>query len=122
VLSLYAERSVLARAQEALADGRRLHLPYYVPGRDEATKRDVDPMRLLVVEGRTYLGGGAAGRRRSGCSGWTGCCESTCSTWQPRCPARPSRWTWTRGRFRPAPTDMRVVLELMLAAGGWPTT
>jgi proteasome accessory factor C len=28
-----------------------------VPGRDEATERDVDPMRLLVVEGRTYLEG-----------------------------------------------------------------
>ena len=39
----------------ALAAGKRLHLRYYVPGRDEATERDVDPMRLLVVEGRTYL-------------------------------------------------------------------
>ena len=28
-----------------------------VPSRDEATERDVDPMRLLVVEGRTYLEG-----------------------------------------------------------------
>jgi proteasome accessory factor C len=41
----------------AARDGRRLHLRYYVPGRDEATERDVDPMRLLVVEGRTYLEG-----------------------------------------------------------------
>jgi len=39
----------------ALESGRRLHLEYYVPGRDEATSRDVDPMRLLVVEGRPYL-------------------------------------------------------------------
>src|SRR5579863_4730913 len=52
-----AERSVLAQVREALASGRRLHLSYYVPGRDEATERDVDPMRLLVVEGRTYLEG-----------------------------------------------------------------
>jgi proteasome accessory factor C len=44
-----------AVAREALARGRRLHMSYYVPGRDEATERDVDPMRLLVVEGRTYL-------------------------------------------------------------------
>ena len=36
---------------------RRVHLRYYVPGRDEATERDVDPMRLLVVEGRPYLEG-----------------------------------------------------------------
>ena len=31
--------------------------PITCPGRDEATERDVDPMRLLVVEGRTYLEG-----------------------------------------------------------------
>jgi proteasome accessory factor C len=48
---------VLARVRDALDRGRRLHLSYYVPGRDEATERDVDPMRLLVVEGRTYLEG-----------------------------------------------------------------
>ena len=53
----HAERSVAAQLREALAAGRRVHLSYYVPGRDEATERDVDPMRLLVVEGRTYLEG-----------------------------------------------------------------
>jgi proteasome accessory factor C len=44
-----------AKAAKALAQGRRLHLSYYVPGRDEATERDVDPMRILVVQGRAYL-------------------------------------------------------------------
>lgn len=52
-----AERSVLERVRDAMNSGRRVHLSYYVPGRDEATERDVDPMRLLVVEGRTYLEG-----------------------------------------------------------------
>ena len=52
-----AARGVLAQVKDALARGRRIHLSYYVPGRDEATERDVDPMRLLVVEGRTYLEG-----------------------------------------------------------------
>ena len=47
----------MAQIRSALAQRRRLHLRYYVPGRDEATERDVDPMRLLVVEGRTYLEG-----------------------------------------------------------------
>src|SRR6202012_1063029 len=47
----------VARIRDALARRRRLHLRYYVPGRDEATERDVDPMRLLVVEGRAYLEG-----------------------------------------------------------------
>ncbi len=41
------------------AAGKRIHLRYYVPGRDEATERDVDPVKLLVDldEGRTYLRG-----------------------------------------------------------------
>ena len=59
----HAERSVAAQLREALAAGRRVHLSYYVPGRDEATERDVDPMRLLVVEGRTYLEGWCRARR-----------------------------------------------------------
>jgi proteasome accessory factor C len=50
-------REVAAQIRDALSGGRRVHLRYYVPGRDEATERDVDPMRLLVVEGRTYLEG-----------------------------------------------------------------
>jgi proteasome accessory factor C len=41
----------------AFESGKRLHISYYVPSRDEATERDVDPMRLLAVEGRTYLEG-----------------------------------------------------------------
>jgi predicted DNA-binding transcriptional regulator YafY len=41
----------------AFESGKRLHLSYYVYSRDEATERDVDPMRLLAVEGRTYLEG-----------------------------------------------------------------
>ncbi|GAA3205360.1 helix-turn-helix transcriptional regulator [Actinocorallia longicatena] len=47
----------LTAIQDALRDGRRLHLTYYVAGRDENTARDVDPMRVLVVEGRSYLEG-----------------------------------------------------------------
>ena len=50
-------RGLAAKVSTALGAGRRLHLRYYSHGRDEATERDVDPMRLLVVEGRTYLEG-----------------------------------------------------------------
>jgi predicted DNA-binding transcriptional regulator YafY len=53
----YPGTAVLDQVKDALARGRRVHLSYYVPGRDETTERDVDPMRLLVVEGRTYLEG-----------------------------------------------------------------
>ena len=47
----------IVQIRDALERKRRVHLRYYVPGRDEATQRDVDPMRLLVVEGRAYLEG-----------------------------------------------------------------
>ena len=47
-------RGMTAALGGALSAGKRVHLRYYVPRRDEATERDVDPMRLLVVEGRTY--------------------------------------------------------------------
>lgn len=39
----------------ALRDGRRVHLSYLVPSRDERTERDVDPIRLVAAEGRMYL-------------------------------------------------------------------
>jgi predicted DNA-binding transcriptional regulator YafY len=45
------------QVRDAIDRGRRLHLTYYVPGRDEATERDVDPMRLLLADGRPYLEG-----------------------------------------------------------------
>jgi proteasome accessory factor C len=51
--SFLAETAETVRT--ALAQGRRLHLSYWVPGRDETTERDVDPMRLAVVQGKTYL-------------------------------------------------------------------
>jgi len=52
-----SDGATAARIRDAIARGRRLHLTYYVPARDENTERDVDPMRLLVVDGRAYLEG-----------------------------------------------------------------
>jgi len=48
---------VPAALNDALTAGKRVHLRYYVPSRDEATERDVDPIRMLIIEGRTYLKG-----------------------------------------------------------------
>lgn len=45
---------VSAAVTRALAEGRRLHLRY-VGALDERTERDVDPMRVLTLEGRAYL-------------------------------------------------------------------
>lgn len=45
-------RTVLA---EALAADRQVRITYYVPGRDETTERDVDPLELLERDGHDYL-------------------------------------------------------------------
>jgi len=50
-------RGMSEKITAALAAGKRLHLRHYNPKTEEVTERDVDPMRLLVVEGRSYLEG-----------------------------------------------------------------
>ena len=52
-----ASAELLARARQAIADHRRVHLRYLVPARDESTERDVDPMRVVGLDGRWYLEG-----------------------------------------------------------------
>jgi proteasome accessory factor C len=108
----HAEQSVAAQLREALAAGRRVHLSYYVPGRDEATERDVDPMRLLVVEGRTYLEGWcrrAEAVRLFRLDRVLGVKVLTVAAQVPR-EAEPV--DLDNGLFRPSPTDLRVVIEL----------
>ncbi len=41
--------------QGALKKGRALHMTYYTASKDEISERTVDPMRLLIVNGRGYL-------------------------------------------------------------------
>jgi proteasome accessory factor C len=110
--------SAAAQIRGALERGRRLHLSYYVPGRDEATERDVDPMRLLVVEGRTYL------------EGWCLRAEAVRLFRLDRVlglavldeaasvPAQARPRDVDQGLFRPSPDDAAVELELS-AAGRW---
>lgn len=47
----------LRQVRAALSTSRRVHLRYVVASRDEATERDVDPMRVLSVDGRWYVEG-----------------------------------------------------------------
>ena len=54
-VSLEAGEVSLAVVRDALARKRALHLHYYVPSRDERTERTVDPMKLHLVDGHTYL-------------------------------------------------------------------
>jgi proteasome accessory factor C len=52
-----ADPDIVTAATDALARGRRLHLRYWVPARDESTERDVDPLRLFSNDGVVYLKG-----------------------------------------------------------------
>ncbi|GAB2673303.1 helix-turn-helix transcriptional regulator [Thalassiella azotivora] len=54
-LSTGAAADVLTTCRDALRRRRRVHLRYLVTARDEATERDVDPMRLVSADGRWYL-------------------------------------------------------------------
>jgi predicted DNA-binding transcriptional regulator YafY len=54
-VSVDAHEEALAVVRDGLERKRALHLHYYVPTRDERTERTVDPMRLLLVDGRWYL-------------------------------------------------------------------
>ena len=107
-----------SQIRAALSARRRVHLRYYVPGRDEATERDVDPMRLLVVEGRPYL------------EGWCLRAEAVRLFRLDRVlsldvldvpsapPAEAEPVDVDQGLFRPSPDDVLVELELS-AAGRW---
>jgi proteasome accessory factor C len=103
---------------DALNRGKRLHISYYVPGRDEATERDVDPMRLLAVEGRRYLEGWCRRAddvrlfrldRILGIEVLDVACEV---------PASAEHVDVDHGLFRPSPQDVLVEFELS-PAGRW---
>nr|WP_211177463.1 WYL domain-containing protein [Pseudonocardia acidicola] len=49
------EEATTAAVRAALENGRALRIRYYTAGRDAVSRRTVDPMRLLLVEGRGYL-------------------------------------------------------------------
>ena len=109
-------QSAATAVADALEHGKRLHISYYVPGRDEATERDVDPMRLLLVEGRSYL------------EGWCRRADAVRLFRLDRIlaievldvpkdvPASAEARDVDRGLFRPSPQDVQVVLELGPAA------
>lgn len=52
-----ADPRVVATVAGALASGRRLRMTYWVPARDEASEREVDPIRMFTADGVPYLVG-----------------------------------------------------------------
>jgi proteasome accessory factor C len=110
--------STAAQVRDALDRSRRLHLSYYVPGRDEATERDVDPMRLLVVEGRTYLEGWCLRAEAVRLFRLDRVLDLAVLDEAASVPASARPRDVDQGLFRPAPDDTAVELDLS-AAGRW---
>ena len=50
-----AERRLRGTLSEAVETGRQVRMGYYVPARDEATERTVDPLRVVTASGHSYL-------------------------------------------------------------------
>lgn len=50
-------QETLRTVRHAIERRRRLHLRYLVAARDESTERDVDPMRVVNLDGHWYLEG-----------------------------------------------------------------
>jgi len=113
-----ASPETAAAVERATRERRRLRLGYYVPARDETTRRDVDPMRVSVVAGRSYL------------EGWCRSAEAVrlfrldriVSVEVLDLPADPPPDAQPRdldaGLFQPGPDDVAVTLELA-PAGRW---
>ncbi len=113
-----AVQSAAALVADALNRARRIHISYYVPGRDEATERDVDPMRLLAVEGRSYLEGWC---RRAGdvrLFRLDRILAIDVLDVAAEVPASAEHVDVDRGLFRPSPRDILVEFELS-PAGRW---
>jgi proteasome accessory factor C len=110
--------NVAAQVRDALERGRRLHLSYYVPGRDEATERDVDPMRLLVVEGRTYLEGWCLRAEAVRLFRLDRVLALAVLDEAASVPAQARPRDVDQGLYRPSADDAAVELELS-AAGRW---
>jgi proteasome accessory factor C len=109
---------VLAQMRDALDRGRRLHMSYYVPGRDEATERDVDPMRLLVVEGRAYLEGWCLRAEAVRLFRLDRVLALVVLDEPASVPAQARPRDVDQGLFRPSDDDVQVELELSVA-GRW---
>ena len=105
-----APAGVLEALQTAIDRGRQVEIDYYVYGRDERTRRVVDPWAVYAAEGEWYLGAWchlalAERRFRVDRVRAVSVLDSPVDH-QPEGPAAPL------GVFDPAPDDPRVVLDL----------
>lgn len=107
---------VLARVRQAVTDRRRVHLRYLVPARDEATERDVDPMRVVGMDGRWYLEGWCHRAGDTRMFRLDRIEELTILDVDGTPPAEARERDLSEGTFRPAPDDLVVTVHLLPGA------
>lgn len=108
----------LGVVQRALREERRLRITYYVAGRDENTLRQVDPMRVLVVDGRTYLEGWCRRAEAVRVFRMDQILEAEVLEFPAEVPAGAERRDLDGGLFQASASDVRVTLELT-PSGRW---
>jgi proteasome accessory factor C len=111
-----ASAEMLADARRAIAGHRRVHLRYLVPARDEATERDVDPMRVVGIDGRWYLEGWCHRAEDTRLFRMDRVEELTVLEADGTPPPQARERDLSEGTFRPAPDDLTVTLRLLPGA------
>ena len=103
---------VVATVTDAIRTGRRVHLRYWVPARDEATERDVDPIRMFTSEGRPYFTGWChlVGDVRT--FRLDRALEATLLTEPAEVPAEARPRAFDKGLFTPDDDDRMITLDL----------
>ena len=111
-----ADPAVVASVAGALASGHRIRMTYWVPARDEATERDVDPIRMFTADGVPYLVGWC--RRVDDLRTFRLDRVLTVESTDIAVDVPPEALTRAldAGMFSPAPDDRLVTLELEPAA------
>ncbi|NED94233.1 WYL domain-containing protein [Phytoactinopolyspora alkaliphila] len=113
-----AVAEVAATIRAALDDKRRIHLSYWVPARDETTERDVDPMRLVIVDGRLYMEGWCRRAEEVRLFRLDRVAGVTLLDVAAEVPQDARPRDLSGGLFRPSPDDELVTLELT-RGGRW---
>jgi proteasome accessory factor C len=109
---------ILVQVRAGLDEGRRLRMTYYVPGRDENTVRDVDSMRLLLVDGWSYLEGWCRKAEAVRLFRLDRIVDLKVLDVAAQIPEEAEPVDVDRGLFRPSPDDTKVIIELT-PSGRW---
>jgi proteasome accessory factor C len=111
-VALEPEAEALTTLRAALDGRQRVHLRYMVEARDEVTERDVDPMRLLLRDGRWYVEGWCRRAEAVRLFRLDRVVEVTLLDLPAEPPPQAAPRDLEDGLFRPGPDDQRIVLDL----------